>query len=99
MPSSAASRDGPARTGCSCAGRAGAAVAERPGWWPSWWTPEAYRESVRGIAEMTACDRCGVPAEDHGGYKFCPRCRTAYSPVPDYEMLERELIADALAGE
>jgi hypothetical protein len=36
--------------------------------------------------------------EDHGGYKLCPQCGTAHSPVPDYEALERELIADALAG-
>jgi len=47
---------------------------------------------------MTSCSRCDIAVEDHGGYKLCPRCGTAYSPVPDYEMLEREMILDALAG-
>ena len=54
--------------------------------------------SVRAIAEMTGCSRCGVAVEDRGGYKFCRRCATAYSPVPDYEAIEREMILDALLG-
>jgi hypothetical protein len=66
---------------------------------PYWWTPEVYRESVKGIAEMTDCSLCACPVEDHGGYKFCRKCRTAYSPVVDYEALEAELIMDALAGD
>ena len=70
----------------------------RPEWWPHWWTPEVYRQSCQAIAEMTHCPRCDIPAEDRDGYKWCPRCATAYSPVPDYEQLERELIMDALAG-
>jgi hypothetical protein len=70
----------------------------RPGWWPAWWTPEVYRGSVRAVAEMTECSRCGVAVEDRGGWKWCGRCATAYSPVPDYEAIEREMILDALLG-
>jgi hypothetical protein len=48
---------------------------------------------------MTHSRCCGVLLEDWLSYKLCPKCRTAYSPVPDYEKLEREIILDALAGD
>jgi hypothetical protein len=64
---------------------------------PSWWTPDVYRRSREGFELMLDC-RCGARLEDCLSYKFCRRCGTAYSPVPDYEALERELILDALAG-
>jgi hypothetical protein len=57
-----------------------------------------YQRSCEWFELMLDCDRCGVRLEDRLDCKFCPRCATAYSPVPDYETLERELIADALAG-
>ncbi len=65
---------------------------------PSWWTPAVYRRSREGFELLLDCSRCQVRLEDWLLYKLCPRCRTAYSPVPDYEALERELILDALAG-
>ncbi len=58
-----------------------------------------YRQSCEAFELMTHCDRCKVLLEDNLSYKLCPRCRTAYSPVVDYERLEREIIIDALAGE
>jgi hypothetical protein len=42
---------------------------------------------------------CDAVLNDYLDYKLCPKCKTAYSPVPDYEKLEQELILDALAGE
>jgi hypothetical protein len=48
---------------------------------------------------MTHCRRDGTLLEDNLSYKLCPKCATAYSPVPDYEMLERQRILDTLAGE
>lgn len=58
-----------------------------------------YRDSVRFIAEMASCPQCDGPVRElRKGARWCPQCRTAHSPVPDYEALERELIADALAG-
>lgn len=74
-------------------------VNPRPDYWPDWWSPEVYRQSCEAFELMTHCDRCKVLLEDNLSYKLCPRCRTAYSPVVDYERLEREIIIDALAGE
>lgn len=42
---------------------------------------------------------CDAVLDDWLSYKLCPKCKTAYSPVPDYEKLEKELILDALGGE
>ena len=65
---------------------------------PSWWTREVWRRSREGFELMLEC-RCGGRLEDWLSYKLCSRCRTAYSPVPDYEALEAELILDVLAGD
>lgn len=63
---------------------------------PSWWTREEYQRSCEGFELMSHCPRCRLRLEDNLSCKLCPRCRTAYSPVPDYEKLEAEEI---LAGD
>lgn len=64
---------------------------------PDWWTPQAYQRSLEWFELLLDCAWCCVRVEDWLSYKLCPRCRTAYSPVPDFGRLEADL--SALAGE
>lgn len=66
---------------------------------PDWWTPEVFRLSQERFELLHRSDCCDTVLEDWLHYKLCPRCRTAYSPVPDYGKLELEEILDVLGGE
>lgn len=70
----------------------------RPSYWPDWWSPEICRQSQEHFELMHRSSCCDAVLDDWLDYKMCPKCRTGYSPVPDYERLEREFVLDALAG-
>ena len=65
---------------------------------PDWWTPAVFRQSCEHFELMHRSPCCDAVLDDRLTYKWCPACRTAWSPVPDYGKLELEEILDALGG-
>lgn len=70
----------------------------RPVRWPWWWTPEIRRQSQEHFELLTHCQPCGYALEDFLDHKWCPRCRMAWSPVPEAEELERQFVLGLLAA-